>query len=162
VLVDAANGSLNWSHWEQAPTGKRAVFQYVVPKPLSHYDAKYCCFESNAGPETSFEKLSPYHGEISIDPSDGSIRRITVVADLESTDPMSESNISVNYGQVKIGGRTYICPLKSVSLWKTRGGQSTLQQTRMSDARFSQYRKFGSESRLLIGDETRLRKAAAK
>jgi hypothetical protein len=153
VLVDAANGSMNWSHWEQAPTGKRAVFQYTVSRQISHYQVQYCCFDSNGGAGQTFEKLSAYHGEISIDPSDGSIRRITVVADLELTDPMSASNISVDYGPVEIGGGTYICPLKSVSLWETRGGQRSLKQTRMSDARFSQYRRFGSESRLLIGDE---------
>jgi len=63
---------------------------------------------------------SGYHGEIAVDPSDGSILRVTVIAELKLDNPITSANLAVDYGPVEIGGRTYICPVKSVAVSDVR------------------------------------------
>ena len=120
ALVDASHGSLTWNHWEQGVNGPLAIFHFAVPKAMSHYEVSFCCLDESSGKRVKFDKISAYHGEIAIDVADGSILQLTIVADLEKSDPIVKSNILVEYGPVEIGGRNYICPLKSVSLWVHR------------------------------------------
>jgi len=152
ALVDASHGSFTWSHWEQGVNGPLAIFHFAVPKAMSHYEVSFCCLAESVGRRTKFEKISAYHGEFTIDVADGSILRLTVVADMEKSDPIVKSNILVEYGPVEIGGRNYICPLKSVSLWVTPTLYSNVRQTMLTDAAFTQYHLFRSESRVLIGN----------
>jgi hypothetical protein len=37
IFGDAANGKVNWSHWEQNAGSAVVVFNYSVPKTASHY-----------------------------------------------------------------------------------------------------------------------------
>ncbi len=46
VLVDAAQGKLGWSHWEQGTAGPTTVFSYEDPKAKSHYEVNYCCLKT--------------------------------------------------------------------------------------------------------------------
>ena len=151
ALVDASHGSLSWSHWEQGAAGRWAVFRYRVPKEKSHYEVSFCCLLDDWRVDLAFRKLSGYHGEISIDPEDGSILRLTVVADLEPKDPIARSNILVEYGPVEIGGRSYICPVKSVSIWVAPEANASSLQTLLNDVVFADYHLFRSESRILVG-----------
>jgi VWFA-related protein len=48
-------------------------------------------------------------------PSDGSFLRLTLQADLKPSYPIAVADILVEYGPVEIGGKTYICPVKSVA-----------------------------------------------
>ena len=117
VLVDAAQSKLAWSHWERGPDGNIAVFRYSVPKDRSHYEVRYCCVASSFGLESnSFQQMSAYRGEISVDPKTGVIVRLTLEAQLNADDPISRAAIAVEYGPVELGGATYICPARSVSL----------------------------------------------
>jgi hypothetical protein len=111
VLGDLPKGKLQWSHWEEAPAGRVAVFRYALVKENSHYQVRFCCLKS--GP---FERFSSYHGEIAVDPRSGAVLRLTLIADLAKSDPIAKANIMVGYGPVELGQRTYICPLKSVSI----------------------------------------------
>ena len=45
VLVDAAQGKMVWSHWEQGEAGPMAVFQFAVTREKSHYEVSFCCVE---------------------------------------------------------------------------------------------------------------------
>ncbi|MGA2219765.1 MAG: hypothetical protein ABSG51_16865 [Terracidiphilus sp.] len=109
VLSDASHGTLTWGRWEQAPEGLRAVFQFSVPEAASHYKVTSLNWGHEGLPNP------PYHGEIEVDPADGTILRLSMVAELKPSDPVSEAGIIVEYGPVQIGGKTYFCPLKSVA-----------------------------------------------
>ena len=75
VLQDAIKGQIRWGHWEQGANGISAVFRYGVADGQSSY---MVALPSDSKVEKHFP---PYHGEIAIDPANGSILRITAIAD---------------------------------------------------------------------------------
>ena len=105
VLVDAAQGTLSWSHWEQGSTGPMAVFRYAVPRGKSHYDVEFCCVPGDNNGSRVFQQLSGYHGEITVDPANGTILRLTLEADLKATDPIVKASIVVEYGPERLAAR---------------------------------------------------------
>jgi VWFA-related protein len=172
VLVDSSHGKLVWSHWEQAAAGAEAVFHYAVPREQSHYRVEFCCVRGDHG-NGAFKRLSGYHGEITVDPLNGAVLRLTLEADLQPTDPLVRSDIVVEYGPVEIGGKTYICPIKSVSITvspalasdademqRYRGklldkdNRDTREhlQTLLNDVVFEQYHLFRADARILTGN----------
>jgi hypothetical protein len=153
TLVDAASGKLTWSRWEQGAAGPEAVFRFSVPMEKSHYQVAFCCFLAYLKDNGDFRKVPAYHGEIAIDPEDGTILRLSLVADLDPTDPVGVSNIMVEYGSVEIGGKNYICPIRSVSMWVATASTFEATQTLLNDVDFAQYHLFRSESRVLLGNE---------
>ena len=174
VLLDAAQNSLAWSRWEKGANGSVAVFSYAVPREKSHYEVRYCCVASAYGLESnSFQEMSGYHGEMSIDPKTGTIVRLTVNAELGPNDPISRAAALVEYGPMELGGTTYICPQRSVSIAvaktikqvKDPSGRSypTMgpQQMLLNDSEFGQYHLFRAESHILSNEEARSAGAAA-
>jgi VWFA-related protein len=171
VLVDAAQGGkLVWSHWEQGAFGPQAVFRYTVPREKSHYQVEYCCVFSD-NESRVFQQFSGYHGLIAVDPTNGAILRVTLQADLKPSDPLVRSDILVEYSRVEIGGKTYICPVKSVSIslapalptnaYEIQRYRNTVVekqtsrenlQTFLNDVVFAQYHLFRAESRILSAD----------
>jgi len=167
VVVDMAHGSVAWSRWEQGVHGPVAVFRYTVPAPESHYEVAHCCVPAGDG-TAPVQGFPGYHGEISIDPAQGTILRLTVEADLAPRQPpplsIVRSDILVEYGEVAIGGATYTCPVRSVSISRTRtlrvfqqwGVQLPVYgpfATQMGDTSFTDYHMFRSESRLILDPE---------
>ena len=171
VFLDAAKSNLSWSHWEQIPSRTMAVFRYVVPRLNSHYRANYCCVprrEPGNAPMAPFGQIVGYHGEIAVDPHDGSILRLTVQADLKPSDPISRADIMVEYGPVEIGGQSYICATRSIALSQALSashfngeigydGEITPgpPQKLLNDVAFEQYHMFRSDARILTGDEAK-------
>jgi len=117
-----------------------------------------------------FQQFSAYHGEIAIDPADGTILRLTLIADLKKVDPVVTSDILVDYGPVAVGGKTYICPIKSISMslarvqivggmrmqnahgvltQPTENGTPPPLQTMLNEVEFEQYHLFHAEARVL-------------
>lgn len=170
IFQDAsdARGGLTWSRWEQGTAGPQAVFLYAVPKENSHYEIAVCCFPDEKG-MSKFQRLPGYHGEIAIDPATGAILRVTVVPDLQPAMPVTRFDIMVEYGPVEIGGITYICPVKSVTLARERSRRlnhfgsgdfkmgeyidSGPLQTMLNDVSFGPYHIFRSEVRLLTDND---------
>jgi hypothetical protein len=165
VLLDAARSHMEWGRWEQVPDGFLAVFRYSVPKANSHYEVNYCCM-----PEVTdqinhkalpFRQTPAYHGEIAVDPATGAILRLIVQADMKDSDPVVKADILVEYGKVEIGGKTYVCPVHSVSaslaqsLWTPPGYQSPNPyllrplKTSVSDIVFRDYHVFRAEARVV-------------
>jgi len=168
VLVDAAQNKLEFARWEKTSSGKAGVFQYTVPKARSHYEVRFCCVSSSFGLESKpFSGMSAYHGEIAVDPSTGVVQRLSIEAELDSSDPISRAALVVEYGPVELGGASYICPTRSVSIslaqtlrktQDTSGRSWTVmgpQQLLLNDVSFSQYHLFRSDSRVLSADEER-------
>ena len=174
VLVDAAQGKLAWSHWEQGAAGPLAAFRFAVPREKSHYEVEFCCVTADNGSFHVFQQFSGYHGEMAVDPANGAILRLTLKADLKPADKMARSDILVEYGPVEIGGKTYICPVKSVSisdapalgtnafgLQRYRGGALLEHDSHtapmhlramLNDVVFEQYHLFHANARMLAGN----------
>jgi len=161
LVVDIAgpHSQMTWSRWEQYPEGQRAVFRYSVPRESSHFEARFCCLAEPDG-TVPFRMMSAYHGEIAIDPETGAVFRITVQADFPPRLPMVRSDIMVEYGSVVIGDKTYICPIRSVSVSRSRTVRLLHQwfmhfgvygpfETALNDVTFSNYHLFQSGHRIL-------------
>lgn len=152
---------LVWRHWEEGASGPRAVFRYAFPPEKSLYQVGGCCLPDGDG-TIAFRKLAGYHGEITIDPASGAILRLTLQANLKSTTPLVRSDIMVEYGQVEIGGKSYICPVRSVSISRARSVIVLTEwdesfrtfgpyATMLDDITYDGYHMFRADSRLLPG-----------
>jgi hypothetical protein len=159
ALGDAIMGKIFWSHWEQGSTalaanGIEAVFRFTVPQEKSSF--------SVVVPHgRTVDELHPaYHGEIAIDPANGDILRISVVADLAPPYQSMTNSVLVEYGSIPIGGTNYICPVKSVALSKapfyvSEGGKLdgvSPMRTQVNDVAFIDYHLFRAEARILTGE----------
>jgi len=170
VVGDALKGQITWSRWEQEAKDAAAVFHYTVPKEKSHYSVGFCCVSIGkdneaAKPEDwhSFAEVAAYHGEFAFDPASGAILRITLESDMLPDEVVSRNGLMVEYGPVDIGGKSYICPVRSVSVLLAHTTKPPLgihapesykgpAKTFLNDAVFEKYRRFGSETRILPGN----------
>jgi len=110
-----------------------------------------------------FNERAGYHGELVFNPADGSILRVTLEAEMPPTGLVPTAGIAIEYGPVEIGGQTYICPTKSVSLLRahtaipqgmsSRANYKGDPKTYLNDVEFNQYRRFGSEARILTENQ---------
>ena len=168
VLGDATRGDsiLIWSRWVRGERGTEAVFRYLVRAEDPHYDVTYCCLVGGR----TFLTSPRYLGELAIDPGTGAILRLTMEAELgwirepnlNPVLPAKGAAMMVEYRPVKIGGREYICPQRSVVIMRVRTvttlttwGQTfdvyAPYETRLNDIVYTDYHKFGSEARMLPG-----------
>jgi VWFA-related protein len=168
VLLDAAQNQLAWSHWENGAAGPVAVFRYRVAREKSHYQVRYCCTVPKFGLEThEFQEMAGYHGEIAVDPQTGTIVRLVLQADLKPEDPTTRADLAVEYAPVELGGQTYMCPARSVSISVARTLRSERDwsgrmmpamgppQMLLNDAAFGPYHLFRGDTRILSGAEER-------
>lgn len=157
VLGDSLKGTIVWSRWQSGAEGRRlAVFHYSIPKPASHYliDLGYYLTSQEDHQFLSFRDKPGYSGDLYIDPSSGTILRITLDAELGEDAPVKVSKLSVQYEKVEIGGKTYICPTQGVA----QGIAYNLQMEEVDGVglekfinvvHFTNYHKFGSTSRIV-------------
>jgi VWFA-related protein len=168
VLTAAATNpsALNWKRWERSRYGDLAVFSYraastnvIVP------EITYCCLPEGDG-TTLYQNKADTYGEFALNPDTGAIMRIVINADLdEERDPdvpLIRSQVMVEYGPEELGGKTYICPHRSVEISRGRSerelhewgmvfGLYSYFETMINDVTFGGYHKFGTESRILPG-----------
>jgi hypothetical protein len=168
ILSDASKGILKWSHWEQSTAGPVAIFHYEVPPAASHYWVNYCCVRSSSSDvsdaaasvlpdlnlsSNSYHGTPSYHGNLYLDPTTGAVLRVTVVSDLKPSDPIMRAAISVQYGPVEIGGKSYICPVHSIAISLTKshsgGEKSDREVLRINEVSFTDYHRFGSTTRII-------------
>jgi hypothetical protein len=157
VLDDSFIGSVVWSRWQISESGTQvAVFRFAVPQSASHYLVDFCCYqESKDDPEEyPFRDKPAYHGDLYLDPTTGAIDRITLQADLTEADPVTASAIAVQYGQVDISGKNYVCPTRSVAITEVHNlamesSDKVGLEKRINIVRFLNYHKFGSTSRII-------------
>ena len=178
VFRDAMEGNgLAWSRWQRGDQGDEAVFRYSVHSDHPRYEVDSCCLRNGE----SFRTDPEYYGELAIDPQSGAVLRVTMEAEpgwivepnLTPVRFVRATGMMLEYGPVKIGGKTFICPQRSVVTMRSRvvkplnilGQDSTVYapyEDMMDDIAFSDYHKFGSESRILPNfDEVRDEKPGA-
>ncbi len=171
VMKDALGGKVFWSGWEQGSSGSVAVFRYEVPEEKSHYQVGFCCVipANTMGSDSQgahimapvpFNGVPAYHGELAIDPGSGAVLRLTIRTDLQPGLPISRADTMVEYGLVAIGGETYLCPVKSVSLSKTMSSMADTSgkgkfvdleppTTSINEVVFNEYHLFRGDMRIL-------------
>ncbi|MGO9340033.1 MAG: VWA domain-containing protein [Terracidiphilus sp.] len=153
------DGGFTWSRWERGILGRVAVFQKVIPTQRSRYEDWLCCLPDGDG-ERAFERYVGYHEEIAVDPGSGAVLRFDVHAEPKSTTPLARSDIVIEYGPVEIGGKTYICPQRSISIVRMRSVRTLSEwdetfrtygpyAAMLNDIRFDQYHVFRSEAHML-------------
>jgi hypothetical protein len=148
-----AHGNVSWSHWEQGPAALLAVFDYsslVSYKPPAEAEM---------------------HGEIAINPADGTILRLTQIRRWSEHEPgfngapgfeaPIEHDSELDYGPVNIGGSVVWCPIRRTALYRApilwpRGSDPAIDeiyrenglaesplQEYLNDVTFTQYRLYG-------------------
>ena len=169
MLTAAATSpsTLSWKRWERGKYRDLAVFSYRVASTNNVPELSYCCLPEGDG-TTLYQNKADNFGEFAINPVTGAIMRIVINADLnEERDPdvpLIRSQIMVEYGPVELGGKTYICPKRSVEVSRGRTGRELHEwgmafslysyfETMINDVTFGGYHKFGSEARILPGFE---------
>jgi len=139
VLADMSKQKVEFKHWEEIGDRLAGVFRYEVPREASHYSVSYCCtrdpkivggpgggsygnrgqnqgYLGNSFDLHAFVETPGYHGTISIDPSTGTVLRITIEAELRKNEPLMRAATAIEYGPVQIGQSSYICPVRSIAL----------------------------------------------
>jgi hypothetical protein len=190
ILIDTAKSKPAFHHWEKTSAGLVAVYRYSVAKPDSHYEVNYCCLfdglrtrqgggggrrgggggvmGTQQGTEgTLLHKIPGYHGSLFIDPSTGIIRRVTLDAEL-GDGPVSRAGTVIEYGQVTIGERKFVCPLRSMYVWEgpPEFGQPSSEipvasvqalepkgTLYVNETSFTNYHRLGSEMRIITEAE---------
>ena len=152
AILDAQQSkTMQWGRWETGPNGTVAVFQFQVAQAESHY-------EVSGSLESGVRGSTAYHGEVEIDPDSGVILRLMLQADPELGSTLQRADVMVEYGAVAIGGKTYTCPVRSVSYSVGALYVSTIlgvpseskgRAVRLNDVAFDNYHVFRSEMRIV-------------
>jgi VWFA-related protein len=161
-FVSKSPGDVTWESWEQSSNGRRAVFRYRLAGAPT-LDLSGCCYPN--GSKGARTKISAdAHGEFVVDPGTGAILRVQTESDLPGFVPTKRSDIMVSYDPVEIGGKTYVVPLRSVNISRSRSIAMLLQwnagfatwgpyKTQMNVFTFDQYHMFRGKARVLPGFE---------
>ena len=158
VIRDAMQSHVSWLRWAQGASAPVAVYRYTVLKSHAHYRVGI----TTAG---KAEALYPaYHGEFEVDPATGAILQLSVVMDFEPPHASMQAAILVDYAQVTIGDRSYICPVRGVAFsaipilspGAAADDPALPVQEELNDVAFTHYHQFRSDVRIVAngsGDE---------
>jgi hypothetical protein len=170
VLRDAAHGKIAFSRREETPAGEAAVFRFEIPAAASHYLVDYCCvLELNKTGDAALSLHAPsdpreipgnayhgtpaYHGELFVAPDSGAILRLNLESELRPTDPVLQSFVAIRYAAVEIGGKSYICPARSLAMMRVRvlipGETAERIVRRINETSFTDYHRFGTNVTIL-------------
>jgi len=164
VLADALKGKITWARWEKSPDGTLGVFHFAVPDDKSNYHVQFCCiiedYSTDGNPHQQlFDERAAYQGDIVFNPADGSIRLLTLEADVPKGELVAAAGIAIEYAATDIAGHSYTCPVRSVSMLQAHTTQQTgafsrsdykgPAKTYLNDVTFSNYHRFGSEMKIV-------------
>ncbi len=161
-FVSKSPGDVTWDSWEQGINGRRAVFRYrLAGAPTLTLSG--CCYP-NGSKGSRVGIAADSHGEFVVDPGTGAILRVQTEYDLPGFVETKRSDMMVSYGPMEIGGKMYVVPLRSVTIWRSRSAAALLQwnagfftwgpyETQMNVFTFDQYHLFRGTARVLPGFE---------
>ncbi len=140
VFSSGAVADAVWSHWETVDGKLVAVFKYSVDFARSTFFLYWQDFEKK-------EQRVACRGAVFIELDSGSIFRISWQAvNVPPAFPMHSSETVVDYRPVEIGGESWLCPVRSLTI---TGSEKVVSLNRVE---FTNYHKFGSDTRLLGTD----------
>lgn len=179
IMTDTIKGTVAWNHWEQSASGELAVFNYSVPRSASHYlvigsiyhevnnpnivdtprggstgsIASTASPSANPANTTVIRAVPGYHGSFWIDPSTGTVVRLTIESDPKETSPFRKAAIMVEYGPAQIGGGTFTCPKRSLAftlaVFATREMNGDAPTEWLNETLFTGYRRFTATSHMV-------------
>jgi hypothetical protein len=147
-LFAAGIPAAEWSHWEIIAGERVAVFNYSVDSARSGFSLSWCWRD---GRERQCEVLQkvPYRGALFIEPVSGAIVRIARQAlQLRLEFPMRKIDTVVEYRVVRIGGKPWLCPVRSITISDTVATGPHV--TSLNQVEFTDYHKFEAESKLTV------------
>jgi hypothetical protein len=62
----------------------------------------------------NFKTTVPYHGELFVDPSDGTVIRLIVEAEFKPSQSVQREDQRIDYSRVTIDGKTMILPIRDM------------------------------------------------
>jgi hypothetical protein len=138
VFDPGARAKFTWKQSEVLDGQPVQVFEYTVDQKHSSFDV--------AGLNNTQHTVG-FHGEVYLDPATLSVRRISINADsIPAFLHVRASSILVDYSWVSINNHDYLMPDRgAVSL---REGK---RQAVLNEFEFRNYRRFGSQVRILPG-----------
>jgi len=143
IFEPGSEAEFGWDHWGTLRGRRMAVFNYFIDSGHSHYSITY-----SSGPNDEQRIYTAYKGLIYADVDTGEIDRIKFIAvNIPRSFPVSEATEILDYDQVEISGRPYICPLMA-QLYMTAGREKSKNVIEFRD-----YKKFGTESNITYGAE---------
>jgi hypothetical protein len=182
-----AEGKVSWSRWNLESGNLQGVFHFECSGPSLGGWSPEAIYGvgvlvngiDEAGRPRGFDMLHPprlvdVDGEITVDPTNGSIWRLAFVEQGQFPDPSSKEGLTewwgrlVNYSAVEIGGIVYNCPARSVQMVvfpdpefaKTRdqeklerkyGLKESPQREYLNESIFEDYHLFRAETKILPG-----------
>jgi hypothetical protein len=160
IVTDTVKGKVTWNHWEQIAAGVAAVFHYAVPRSASHYEiietvphGPRVPFLGQYANASAVRTTPAYHGSLWVDPATGIILRISIEIDENGSDQFRRVAVMVQYGPVRIGDRTFICPARSLALeLGISDVNSSLRESPtewLNIASYSGYHRFAATARIL-------------
>jgi hypothetical protein len=114
--------------------------RFGEPEGSLPYDPKLKSSHPNSSDNSVILAKPGYRGSISLDPSTGTVLRITVEADPGDIAPYQRVEMMVQYGPVKIGDSNFICPIRSLSILNL---SPRSKQANTSDQSCLMYRAMG-------------------
>jgi VWFA-related protein len=160
IVTDTVKGKVTWNHWEQMAAGVAAVFHYAVPRSASHYEiietvphGPRVPFLGQYANASAVRTTPAYRGSLWVDPATGIILRISIEIDENGSDQFRRVAVMVQYGPVRIGDRTFICPARSLTLeLGISDVNSSLRESPtewLNIASYSGYHRFAATARIL-------------
>ncbi len=148
VMNDNLKTPMLWHGWEKAQNGALAVFQFHVSMENSHYSVSLPMAGLGA-------RRVGYNGEIWIAPETGTILRLAIRSDPAlAPHAFEHADIMLEYGPVSIGGKSYICPVRGVSISRASYQEvGIMRRDRafilLNDMVFTDYHVFRSDIQIL-------------
>jgi hypothetical protein len=144
IFAASSQAEFGWDHWGTLRGRRMAVINYFIDSGHSQWSIDY-----SSGPGDSQRIITAYKGLVYADENTGEITRIKFVAvDIPKSFPVSEASEILDYDEVQISGRPYICPFVA-KLYMTAGREKT-----KNEIEFRDYRKFGVETGIEYGAAT--------
>ncbi|HTQ55731.1 MAG TPA: hypothetical protein VMI94_14790 [Bryobacteraceae bacterium] len=148
LFADNDPAGMTWSHWETIGGRRTAVFAYTLGRKHSHYAITWCCWISRHEYQPR-QTNTAYHGEIFMDARTGEVLRLTRKAAPPFGFPTIAADTMVQYAPVGIGGKSYLCPVRSIVVSKAKTAQIWPKVIYyLNDTTFTNYRKFVTDTAL--------------
>jgi len=132
ILDPSREATIEWDHWEVYRARRMAVLRYAVDLKHSRYWLR--------SPATQPVNIA-HRGLVYVDPRTGVVGRLVLYGiGLTFDAPINAVGIVLDYGNVAIGGATFVLPLGGVSYMRSQRREAR------EEIDYRDYRKFQSES----------------